>query len=291
MERSAGADGPEFHRPRRLPRRLLTRVGVPVVIAAVLGASFLVLSPRQAAVAPAARDSAGGNIAAAAEASFSLASFSDARDLMDNPDRAFVVQVIGDSTGNEPGEWVDLAFRSLADELDRPLVQHPWDVLSSAYLEPISANVDGKNAPLEVWNGSASGKTAAYSLANFDTLVPTEPDLVILNHGLNNVLQPAQVGEQFTALVAEIERHWPSRIGYAALLENPRLDQYATAHTEVIGHVSTWLAEHQMVRPIDVHAAYRDSADVTTLLLPDLLHPAPAGSALTAATVIGALQR
>ena len=266
-------------------------VGIPVVVATVLGGLFFAYSPRPVAVPAAAGNSDDGNIAAAANSRYSLASFTDARDLLEDTERTFVVQVIGDSTGNEPGEWVDVAFRSLALQLDRPLIQHPWDPLSSSYLAPISANESGTRAPLEVWNGSASGKTAAYSLANFDRLVPETPDLVILNHGLNNVLAPAQVGEQFTALVAEIERHWPSQIGYAALLENPRLDQYAAAHDDVLTHVTGWLAEHQEVRAIDVHSAYLASPEITTLLLPDLLHPTPAGSALTAKTVLEAFNR
>jgi lysophospholipase L1-like esterase len=290
MERIAAADELRLDGPHTR-RRILTRVGIPVVIAAVLAAAFFVLSPRPAVVTGAATDSAGGNVAAAADPTLSLASFGDARDLLDDADRTFVVQVVGDSTGNEPGEWVDVAFRALALELDRPLVQHPWDVLSSAYSAPIRFNEDAPHALLEVWNGSASGKTAEYSLANFDALVPAQPDLVILNHGLNNVLAPAQVGEQFTALVAEIERSWPSPIGYAALLENPRLDQYAAAHEDVIAHVTTWLTEHPQVRSIDVRSAYLASAELPLLLLPDLLHPTPAGSALTAATVLDAINR
>jgi hypothetical protein len=289
MERDAEAGGVGPNGQRPLHRRILVKVGIPVVIAAVLGATFFVLSPRPAAVS--AGDGVGGTVAAAADANLSLSSFGDARDKLNDKNRTFVVQVIGDSTGNEPGEWVDLAFRALAEELDRPLVQHPWDVLSGSYLDAIPANEDGSSAPLEVWNGSASGKTAAYSLDNFDVLVPTRPDLVILNHGLNNVLEPARVGTEFSALVAEIERTWPSTVGYAALLENPRLDQYAAAHDEVIDQVTTWLSSHQEVRTIDVHAAYLGSPDVTALLLPDLLHPAPAGSALTAATVLAAITR
>lgn len=293
MERTAAADDRiETGRgSRRFRRRILIKVGIPVAIATVLGALFFAYSPRPVAVPAAAGNSDGGNIAAGASSALSLASFTDARNLLNDTERTFVIQVIGDSTGNEPGEWVDVAFRSLALQLDRPLIQHPWDLLTGAYLAPISANENGTHAPLEVWNGSASGKTAAYSLDNFGALVPETPDLVILNHGLNNVLEPSQVGEQFTALVAEVERRWPSQVGYAALLENPRLDQYAAAHDDVLKHVTGWLAEHQEVRAIDVHSAYLESPEITTLLLPDLLHPTPAGSALTATTVLEALNR
>ncbi|PWC07822.1 SGNH/GDSL hydrolase family protein [Mycetocola zhujimingii] len=288
MERVSGAGGAERRAPA-LRSGLLLKVAVPAVLAAMLAGAFFTMTPRPAA-APAAVSDAGSGTNAGAS-SLTLASFADAMDRIDDNERTFVAQVIGDSTGNEQGEWVDLAFRELALRLDRPLVQHPWDVLSSSYLAPITFNAEASNAPLIVWNGSASGKTAAYSLTHIDALVPGEPDLVILNHGLNNVLEPAQVGEQFTSLIAGIEQRWPATIGYAALLENPRLDQHAAAHDEVIGHVAGWLAEHQTVRPIDVHSAYLESGDVPALLLPDLLHPAPVGSALTAATVISALTR
>ena len=290
MRRAAAAgDSKKYRVTRAFGRRILLRVGIPVVLAAVLATTFFALTPRPNTGSSAGGESGGGNIAGAA--SFSLASFADARDRMNQLDRTFTVQVIGDSTGNDQGEWVDIAFRPLAVQLDRPLVQHPWDVFSNSYLEPITANPTGSNAALVVWNGSASGKTAEYSLLNVSELVPEQPDLILLNHGLNNVLEPAQVPEQFTALVAEVERTWPATIGYAALLENPRLDQHAAAHDAVIGYVNTWLAEHQEVRRIDVHSAYLESGNVAALLQPDLLHPAPAGSALTAATVLAALNR
>ena len=54
--------------------------------------------------------------------------------------------------------------------------------------------------------------------------------------------------------------------------------------------MTSWLGEHSSVRTIDAHSAYLE-VDPTGLLLPDLLHPNPAGSAVTAATVLEALRR
>jgi hypothetical protein len=267
---------------------VLLRVGVPVVVAGVLLSVAFATVPRPAAGTSAGADS---GPAIAAEPRSQLVSFADARDRLADTGRPFVVTVIGDSTGNEAGEWVDLAFRELAEDLDRPLVQHPWDILTDSYLPEIRSNVDAGSAPIVVWNGSASGKTGQYSLAHFGTLVPAQPDLVIFNHGLNNVPKPQSVAPQLTALVAEIERYWPESVGYAAILENPRFDEWAGAHATVIDNVSSWLAENQAVRPIDAHAAYRAAPSPGPLLLPDLLHPSPAGSALTAATVLDALRR
>ena len=267
---------------------VLLRVGVPVLVGAVLVSIAFATLPRPAAGTSAGADS--GPVVAA-EPRSRLISFADARDKLADAGRPFIVTVIGDSTGNEPGEWVDLAFRELSEELDRPLVQHPWDILTNTYLPEIRSNEDATAAPIIVWNGSGSGKTGAYSLEHFATLVPAQPDVVIFNHGLNNVPEPATVAPQLTALVAEVERYWPESVGFAAILENPRFDQWAEAHTAVIGNVTSWLAENQAIRPIDVHSAYLEAADADTLLLPDLLHPSPAGSALTAATVLDALRR
>lgn len=272
---------------RRFASVVLVRVGIPVVIAGVLFSAAFANVPRPAA-GTSAVDS---GPAIAAEPRSELVSFADGRDKLADSGRPFVVAVIGDSTGNEPGEWVDLAFQELAEEFDRPLVQHPWDVLTDSYLPEIRSNVDAASAPLVVWNGSASGKTGQYSLAHFEALVPRQPDLVIFNHGLNNVPEPETVGPQLTALVAEIERYWPGTVAYAAILENPRFDDWAVQHAEVIDNVGAWLAENQSVRPIDVHTAYLTAPSPELLLLPDLLHPSPAGSALTAATVLGAFRR
>lgn len=279
---------PEETRRRNFVATVLLRVGIPVLVGAVLVSIAFTSVPR-----PAAGTSAGADDGpvVAAEPRSRLLSFSDARNRLKDASRPFTVAVIGDSTGDEPGEWVDLAFRELSEDLDRPLVVHPWDILSNSYRQEIRSNDDGAAAPLIVWNGSASGKTGAYSLAHFATLVPAQPDVVIVNHGLNNVRKPSTVAPELTALVAEIERYWPQSVGYAAILENPRFDDWASAHDVVIDGVTSWLADNQAVRSIDVHSAYLNSPDVNALLLPDRLHPSPAGSALSAETVLAAFLR
>jgi hypothetical protein len=273
---------------RRFISMMLLRVGIPVVVAGVIVSVAFATVPR-----PAAGTSAGVDTgpALAAEPRSELVPFGDARDRLADDGRPFIVTVIGDSTGNEPGEWVDLAFQQLAEDLDRPLIQHPWDVLTGSYSPEVRSNEDGASAPIIVWNGSASGKTGKYSLTHFDMLVPEQPDLILFNHGLNNVPDPQAVAPQLAALVAETERYWPKTVGYAAILENPRFDGWATEHTMVIDNVTSWLAENQAVRPIDAHAAYLAAPAPELLLLPDLLHPSPAGSAVTATTVLEALLR
>ncbi|GAB3617656.1 hypothetical protein GCM10027416_22130 [Okibacterium endophyticum] len=215
--------------------------------------------------------------------------FSSAWDRIEDTATPFVVAVLGDSTGDEAGEWVDLAFTELAELTGRTLVMHPWDKQTSGYLSEIRRFESAPNAPLVVWNGSASGETAEYSLAHLDTILPERPDVVIVNHGLNNVREPTQTAAEFTALIRAIEQRWTGTVGYAAILENPRFDEWSEAHRTVIDTVTEWAKSQETVRVIDVFAAYIGSGREPSLLLPDLLHPSVEGSRLTADVVLAAI--
>ncbi|RWZ61509.1 hypothetical protein ELQ92_11055 [Labedella populi] len=271
---------------RARPRMVLSFASLAAVIGVTLGA----VAVRGHTPADEATIASGGDVLVDGESiDTDLLPFADAWTRISDPAREFVVVVLGDSTGNERGEWVDRAFRTLAEELDRPLIEHPWNVQSARYADPLTVNRDADGAPIVVWNGSASGKTAAYSLDNYDSLVPQQPDVLFLNHGLNNVRRPETVGAEFSDVLTRTERTWPRSVGYSALLENPRFDDWATAHDAVLGGVRSWLEERPFVLGIDVHGAYLAHDDVATLLTVDLLHPSPAGSRVTAETVLLAI--
>ncbi|RUR00837.1 SGNH/GDSL hydrolase family protein [Labedella endophytica] len=279
--------------PLRSTRHARRRaVPLAIVLASVLGISVGAVALRgQTPVEEATVASGHDVVVEVASVDTDLLPFADAWNRVDDAERPFVVTVLGDSTGNEQGEWVDRAFRTLAEELDRPLVEHPYDLTTARYGTEITSNTDADGAPLIVWNGSASGKTAAYSLANYDTLVPVQPDVVILNHGLNNVRNPDAVGGEFSDILTRTEQSWPRSVGYAAILENPRFDDWADAHTAVLERVGTWLEDRPFVLGIDAHGAYLARSDVSSLLTVDLLHPSPAGSQVTADTVLNAIAR
>jgi lysophospholipase L1-like esterase len=274
--------------PRPSTRRARTRlVLASVALASVLGVTLGAVAFRGQTPVTEATVASGGEIVVDVESIDSdLLPFADAWNRIEDRDREFVVTVLGDSTGNAEGEWVDLAFRTLSETLDRPLIQYPWFVESARYGDPIRSNSDADGAPIVVWNGSASGKTASYSLANYESMVPQQPDAVLINHGLNNVRDPDAIGDQFSAVLTRTEQSWPGAVGYAVLLENPRFDDWADAHDAVLSRADSWLGERPFVLAIDVHSAYLARADVATLLMPDLLHPTTAGSRVTADTVL-----
>ncbi|RWZ51592.1 hypothetical protein ELQ90_05640 [Labedella phragmitis] len=277
--------------PRPSVRRARPRLVLGFVsLAAVLGVTLGSVAVRGYTPVDEATIASGHDVVVERESiDTDLLPFKEAWTRIDDPEREFVVVVLGDSTGNEQGEWVDRAFRMLAEELDRPLVEHPWNLQTARYADPITVNGDGDGAPIVVWNGSASGKTAAYSLENYDRLVPQRPDVLFLNHGLNNVRRPDRVGPEFSDILTRTEQSWAGTVGYGTLLENPRFDDWAAAHDSVLEGVRSWLDERPFVLGIDVHEAYLAREDVATLLTVDLLHPSPAGSQVTAETVLAAI--
>lgn len=278
--------------PRPSARRTRRRTVLGVVtLTAILAVTFGTVALRGQTPVDESTVASGHDVVVDVESLDSgLLPFADAWNRIDDSSRPFVVVVLGDSTGNAQGEWVDVAFRSLAEQLDRPLIEHPWNLESARYGDPITANADGDGAPLVLWNGSASGKTAAYSLRYYDSLVPEQPDALILNHGLNNVRNPDSVGGEFSDILTRTEQSWPASVGYAALLENPRFDDWAEAHDAVLSRVRSWLDDRPFVLGIDVHSTYLARADLSSLLTVDLLHPSPAGSQVTADTVLAAIE-
>lgn len=269
----------------RRPRAAFAALAV--LVAGTLAALIVpTLIPNAAPAVTIAQQPASGEITPA----LAPLPFAAAWDRLDDKDRPFVVAVIGDSTGNEPGEWVDVAFNDVALAEGRPLIQHPWSIDTQEYLPELTSNEDAGNAPIIVWNGSASGKTGGYSLTHLETMLPERPDVIIFNHGLNNVLAPEKVAPQLTALVLAAEARWASSVGYAVILENPRLDKWQDAHAGVIENVRAWAARNPNILTIDAYGAYVAANDYGRLLLPDLLHPTPDGSALTATTVLDAIR-
>lgn len=283
MEAAPGREDPALPAPSPRRRRALIGGIVLACTAALTAATAVVAavtSPTTPSVTIAQEDEA---------SSVPILRFAGAWSELADTERTFTVLVAGDSTGDQPGEWVDIAFRSLALENDRPLVIHQWDKETAAYGSEIRANEDATGAELVVWNGSAAGKTAAYSLEHLDVLAPEHPDVVFINHGLNNSRHPDAVGGELTDLVAAIESRWGGTVGYAAILENPRFDEWHDGHAAVIDQVRTWATAHPDILLIDAYSAYLDTGDPLDYLLPDELHPTPDGSELTASTVLDAI--
>lgn len=206
--------------------------------------------------------------------------------LLGEAGRPWTLAVFGDSTGNADDEWVYLLAAQLSAKYDRPVVIHDWSVDANSYSGETPVG-DGSNAPITIWNGSASGQSAGYSLSNFATIAPQQPDLAIVSHG-HNETSVRQAIEEVDGLLRMVATAWPQRPAVALVLQSPRLDADAARQDQVVEALRARYTGGA-VSLIDVHAAFRSRPSLPDLLSADLLHPNAAGEQLWAETVEAAL--
>lgn len=190
------------------------------------------------------------------------------------------VVVLGDSTGDDTGEWVHLWARSLGTERGATLLR--WDAFGDAgYVA--AQSFGGVGPDVTVRNGSVTGTRASYAMEHLDLLVPDDTDLVLLsyghNHGPEDVQQVAELVRRVRAGAPEAE--------VVLVLQNPQLDD---AHAEVRQAVED-IAEREQVPTIDVARAFAEAPRPIGELLVDRVHPSAEGSQVWARTVEDALER
>lgn len=188
--------------------------------------------------------------------------------------------VIGDSTGDQDGEWVALTARHLGDGYDRPVVLRHWDLRDGRYRNPV--RIPGSGRVLAVDNFSASGKDPRYSARHLDAAAAERPDLVLISHGHNTGEVRVQLEELFDALMDR----WTQPPAVAVILQNPRTDAPQQGMAAA-ADVRAFAADHPGVGVIDVRREF--AARGVDGLLADGLHPTAAGSRLWAETVWAAL--
>ena len=193
-----------------------------------------------------------------------------------------VVSVLGDSTGNEDGEWVDLWAKGLG--ATRHVVLHQWDDAHGGWLA--RTRVYGRHGPtVTVWNGSKSGAQTWYALARLPVIQPERPDLVLYSFGHNH--SPGKVVDPMRALVSAVDSRWSGTPVAVVVLQNPQLGATAARHARVEAELARWAARAGLPT-VDVYAAFEAHADEQSLFK-DFRHPSPAGSAVWAVVVEKAL--
>lgn len=181
------------------------------------------------------------------------------------------VSILGDSTGNGSDEWVYGAFTRIAEEAGRPLTIHTWSLTKPRYEQVAMFGDDRGGAPLTVWNGSASGRDAEYSLKHLSKMQPEQPDLVIINHG-HNQTGPTQGAADVLALMDAALSPWDETPAFAITLQNPRIVN-AEVQEDVVDRLAELVGSLPGVVTIDAHTAFEDAGNLRTLLNPDELHP------------------
>ncbi|MDO0978180.1 SGNH/GDSL hydrolase family protein [Mycolicibacterium frederiksbergense] len=200
-------------------------------------------------------------------------------------DQPYVVSILGDSTGNNRDEWVHLVARRIARTYGRPVTVHDWKTEQDEYTSKVV--YDGPGAPVTVWNGSGSGKSAQYSLQWYAQMAPQQVDLTIISHSHNH---PSDAVNGIEQLVKTAGNNSVRGGAVVIVLQNPRLDDAANSQQQAVNKLrELYDNPARGVVLVDVNTAFRNG-DLQALLLPDGAHPNPIGSQLWADTVWKSMQ-
>lgn len=204
--------------------------------------------------------------------------------LLNKPARQWSMTVIGDSTGNEPGEWVYLLAEEWSERYNRPVTIHNWSIEADNFTSETKIG-EGTNAPIHIWNSSASGKDGLYSLAHFNRIAIQRPDLIVISHG-HNVPNAQAAAVQVYDIEDHVVGKWPTnQPSLAVILQNPRVDDEAARMDGIITRLRGGWGSTQPSTLIDVYSVFKKSGDVPRLLKDDGFHPNEAGEYLWFETI------
>lgn len=197
------------------PRRSIVALGLGVALAATLvapsTATAATAAPRRASVVDTSGDAS--RLAAA-------------KRVLTSP-RALTVSVIGDSVGNDPGEWVSMWAGNLAT--NRYVFVHHFDWKTQTYspdTEVHSPSATPTAEPIVVWNFGWPGGTPQRALDHLAVGIPDKPDLAIVSFGHN--VSSGKVERQWSALHAGLRSRFgavPTITTLAHMTPVPRVGQ------------------------------------------------------------------
>lgn len=260
-----------------LLRRILAAAVLAAAVASTVGCAPQAPPPVSEKVAAYYSNPPTPKVAAPADPAVMLKSV---RETLRGPGR-LSISVLGDSTGNERGEWVDLYAQHLAKY--GTVTVHFWDSAIEAY-GPRTETYPGPARQIVVWSGSMPGASQKYGLENLNEMQPERPSFVMYNYGHNQVSDGASAATW--RLATAIEERW-GKVDEVVILQNPSQNTRQLYSARSVGELQGFAA--RFGRPvIDVQGAFTKAGNLSALLGDDV-HPNPAGSRLWADTVIGVL--
>jgi len=197
-----------------------------------------------------------------------------------------VISVLGDSTGDAKGEWVDLWAKHLASTAS--VTVHFWDQRTENWSPNKAFYPGAAGRSIEIWNGSQPGAMADYPATRIKVMQPAKPDFMILSFGHNG--STSAIGPSLLATTNAVTTQWGGKVPTVAVLQNAAGEPRTAQTNNNQAALKLW-ATNNGVPVIDVRAAFDAVPDITTVLKDDEtgVHPNDAGSQIWADTVITAL--
>lgn len=214
----------------------------------------------------------------------------DALARLDEPGRPFTVSIIGDSTGASGEGWQVELGRWISTEYDRPVTLHPWAVETNPHAYGPTWDLgDGANAPVTIWNGSASGRDITYSDDRLDELIPRKvtPDLIVFNHGHN--LAAGEWASQAPRFLEHLAQTYPSA-AFLVMVQNPEVAPSPKVEAQVVNVADARAyTQDAGVAAVDVWAAFKRAGSVAEMTDRTGFHPTPDGYQVWADALLGTL--
>ncbi|GAB2762193.1 SGNH/GDSL hydrolase family protein [Nocardioides pakistanensis] len=129
---------------------------------------------------------------------------------LDQKQATAVLAVLGDSsgTGTYGTPWPQRLGSSLAGDYPAATINYR-SYSAGSYAAPVVL-ASGAATTLDIYNGSTGSTDAEDTLANLATLLPVEPDAVVISHSHNHLTDtPAQFEAKIDALVDGIRAMYP----------------------------------------------------------------------------------
>lgn len=195
------------------------------------------------------------------------------------------ISVLGDSTGDRRGEWVDLWAQHLATR--GTVTLHLWDGETDNW-NPKPVVYPGGERQIVIWNGSKAGSNSLYAAQYLASIQPGKPTFQILSYGHNNATLRADSGA--ADLLNSLKSKWDAEVPTAITLQNPASGAREVQSAGSVSFLRDW-AGRKGYPVIDANKAIADAGNLPGLLLEDGLgvHPNPAGQRIWADTVIATL--
>lgn len=121
--------------------------------------------------------------------------------------KPLTISVLGDSVGNDPGEWVSKWAESLASDRVVTVRHFDWQRVAWKSLgEVFAPDHETSKAQVTVWNFGWPGGTPLRAAQHLKVGVPAKPDLALVSFGHN--VGPKAVVPHYEALASALSKRW-----------------------------------------------------------------------------------